>query len=153
MEVHRMRIAVLAVALLSIGSHMGCSGPTVLLPGGALDGTKTQAPADWSFTDETSTVQLETRPSDPYSVNIWVIALGPNLYVHAGANRSEWVDHMETDPNVRLRVGDAIYELSAARVTEQAEFDRFADAYERKYDRRPRNETIAEVYLYRLASR
>ena len=56
------------------------------------------------------TIQLETRPADPYSVNIWVIALGEHLYVHAGANRSEWVEHMEADPNVRLRVGDSIYE-------------------------------------------
>ena len=147
-----MRIAALAAALLLTGSTAGCSGPTVLLPGGALDGTTTQAPADWSFTDAVSTVQLETRPADPYSVNIWVIALGPNLYVHAGANRSEWVEHMEADPKVRLRIDDAIYELTAARVTEQGELDRFADAYERKYDRRPRNENVAEVYLYRLAA-
>lgn len=148
-----MRLAVFATALLLTLSVPGCSGPTVLLPGGALDGTTTPAPADWSFTDAVSTIQLETRPADPYSVNIWVIALGPNLYVHAGANRSAWVEHMEADPKVRLRVGDAIYDLTAARVTEQAELDRFSDAYERKYDRRPRNEKIAEVYLYRLTAR
>ena len=148
-----MRIALLAAALFLTGSTAGCSGPTILLPGGALAGTTTAAPADWSFTDAVSTIQLETRPADPYSVNIWVIALGPNLYVHAGANRAEWVEHMEADPNVRLRVGDAIYELSATRVTEQAELDRFADAYEKKYDRRPRNENVAEVYLYRLSAR
>ena len=148
-----MRIAVLAIALLLTGSTAGCSGPTVLLPGGALDGATTPAPSDWSFTDQVSTIQLETRPADPYSVNIWVIAMGANLYVHAGANRSTWVEHMEADPSVRLRVGDKIYELMAARVTEQGELDRFSDAYERKYDRRPRNEKIAEVYLYRLAPR
>jgi hypothetical protein len=148
-----MRIAALVAALVFTSSIPGCSGPTVLLPGGALDGKTTEAPADWSFTDAVSTIQLETQPADPYSVNIWVIALGPNLYVHAGANRSTWVEHMEADPNVRLRVGDAIYELTAARVTEQGELDRFADAYERKYDRRPRNENVAEVYLYRLSAR
>jgi hypothetical protein len=147
-----MRTALLSAALL-LTLTAGCSGPFVLAPGGALEGTTTAAPADWSFTDAVSTVQLETRPADPYSVNIWVIALGPNLYVHAGANRSTWVEHMEADPNVRLRVGDAIYELSAARVTEQAEFDRFSDAYERKYDRRPRNENVGEAYLFRLSAR
>lgn len=148
-----MRLAVFATAWLLIASIPGCSGPTVLVPGGALEGTTTPVPAEWSFTDEVSTVQLETRPADPYSVNIWVIALGPSLYVHAGTNRSAWVEHMEADPNVRLRVGEEIYELTAARVTEQGELDRFADAYERKYDRRPRNETVAEVYLYRLTAR
>ena len=29
----------------------------------------------------------------------------------------------------------------------------FADADGRKYDRRPRNENVAEVYLYRLTAR
>jgi len=147
-----MRTALFAAALL-LTLHAGCKSPFVLAPGGALEGTTTAAPADWAFTDAVSTVQLETNPADPYSVNIWVIALGPHLYVHAGANRSAWVEHMEADPKVRLRVDESIYELAAARVTEQAEFDRFADAYEKKYDRRPRNESVTDAYLFRLAAR
>jgi hypothetical protein len=146
------RAIVLAAALFSTVTA-GCSGPVVLLPGKALEGQTVAAPAEWAFTDAVSTVQLETQPADPYSVNIWVIALGEHLYVHAGANRSEWVEHMEADPKVRLRVGDSIYELAAARVTGQDEFDRFSDAYEKKYDRRPRNENVAEAYLFRLAAR
>lgn len=145
------RIAFLA--LLLAAAVAGCGGPFVLLPGGALEGPTLAAPADWSFTDAVSTVQLETNPADPYSVNIWAIGLGEHLYVHAGANRSTWVEHMEADPKVRVRVNDSIYELAAARVADQAEFDRFSDAYERKYGRRPRNEKIAEVYLFRLAAR
>ena len=145
------RIAFLAL-LLAV-AVAGCGGPFVLLPGGALEGPTLAAPADWSFTDAVSTVQLETNPADPYSVNIWAIGLGEHLYVHAGANRSTWVEHMEADPKVRVRVNDSIYELAAARVADQAEFDRFSDAYERKYGRRPRNEKIAEVYLFRLAAR
>jgi hypothetical protein len=140
-------LALLAAAIV------GCGRPLVLLPGGALRGTITAAPASWDFTDAVRMVQLETRPPDPYSVNIWVIALGDHLYVHAGANRSRWVENIEGDPNVRLRVGDAIYELAASRVEEQAEFDRFSDAYERKYGRRPRNGNVREAYLYRLSPR
>jgi hypothetical protein len=143
----------LCFALLLVATLPGCRGPFVLLPGGALDGKTAPAPADWSFTDSIDTVQLETQPSDPYSVNIWAIGLGEFVYVHAGANRSTWVEHMEADPNVRLQVGDSIYELTAARVEGQDEFDRFADAYEKKYGRRPRNEKIAEVYLFRLGAR
>jgi hypothetical protein len=82
-----------------------------------------------------------------------VIALGENLYVHAGANRSTWVENIEADPNVRLRVNDSIYELVASRVDGQEEFDRFSDAYEKKYGRRPRNENVAEAYLFRLGTR
>jgi hypothetical protein len=131
----------------------GCSGPTVLLPGGALEGATVAPPDSWSFTDAVDTVQLETRPADPYSVNIWVIALGDHLYVHAGANRSTWVENMEADPNVRLRVKDSIYALRASRVAAQEEFDRFSDAYEKKYGRRPRNGNVTEAYLFRLAGR
>ena len=131
----------------------GCGRPFVLLPGGALEGPTAPLPASWSFTDDVETIQLETRPADPYSVNIWVIALGEHLYVHAGTNRSTWVESMEADPRVRLRAGDKIYELAAARVADQAEFGRFADAYEKKYGRRPRNETVGEAYLFRLGPR
>ncbi len=134
-------------------SIAGCGGPFVLLPGGALEGSLVATPDDWSSTNAVDTVQLETRPADPYSVNIWVIAIGESLYVHAGANRSTWVENMEADPNVRLRVNDSIYELVASRVEGQDEFDRFSDAYEQKYGRRPRNESVAEAYLFRLGAR
>ena len=123
------------------------------MPGGKLEGAPTPIPQSWVFTDEVDTVQLETRPADPYSVNIWVIAMDPSLYVHAGASRSTWVENMEADPNVRLKVDDSIYELTATRVTEQTEFDRFIAAYEKKYGRKPRHEIIADVYLFRLGAR
>jgi len=139
--------------LVSAAPLAGCREPFVLLPGRALEGEVAAPPESWSFTDEVSTVQLETRPSDPYSVNIWATAAGNELYVHAGANRSAWVEHIEADPAVRLRVNGSIYELVASRVESQEEFDRFADAYERKYGRRPRNENVAEVYLFRLRPR
>ena len=139
--------AVLGAALLALS---GCSGPFVLLPGGALEGETRPAPPDWAFSDDISTIQLETRPADPYSVNIWAVGLGSALYVHAGANRASWIEHMENDPSVRVQLGDEIFALRAARVSEGEEFARFADAYETKYGSRPRNENVAEVYLYRL---
>ncbi len=144
--------ALLLACLLAV-PIAACNGPFVLLPGDALEGSTAPTPESWAFTDEVKTIQLETRPADPYSVNIWVIALGEHLYVHAGANRSEWVEHMEADPKVRLRVGDSIYELAASRVDAQDEFDRFSDAYEAKYGRRPRNESVDKAYLFRLGAR
>ncbi len=132
---------------------LGCSRPFVLVPGGALEGTAAGTPDSWAFTDEIDTVQLETNPADPYSVNIWVTRVDELLYVHAGANRATWVEYMESDPNVRLQVEESIYELASARVGTQEEFDRFSDAYEQKYGRRPRNENVAEAYLFRLAAR
>ena len=143
--------AVLVFALLLAAS--ACGRPFLLLSGGALEGSPTAIPDSWSFTDTVDTVQLETRPSDPYSVNIWLIALDESLYVHAGAQRSTWVENIEADPQVRLRVNDSIYELAASRVDSQEEFDRFSDAYERKYGSRPRNGSVSEAYLFRLAAR
>jgi hypothetical protein len=143
----------LLLVAFSIVSAAGCGRPFVLLPGGTLEGTPAAVPESWSFTDGIETVQLETRPAEPYSVNIWATAAGEYLYVHAGANRSAWVEHIEADPNVRLRVNESIYELSSSRVMDPAEFDRFSDAYEKKYGRRPRNESVAEAYLFRLTTR
>lgn len=142
-----LALAVLSAALLA------CSGPFVLLPGGELEGPTRPAPESWAFTDAVDTVQLETRPDDPYSVNIWLTAADEHLYVHAGANRSRWVEYIEADPRVRLRVSESIYALVATRVREQAELDRFAEAYDEKYGMRPRNENVDEVYLFRLEPR
>lgn len=140
----------LLFAFSCIAALAACSNPFLLSSGGALEGKTVAVPDDWSFTDAVDTIQFETRPADPYSVNLWVIALGEHLY---GANRSTWVENIDADPNVRLRVNDSIYELAATRVEGQEEFDRFSDAYEKKYGRRPRNENIGEVYLFRLAAR
>jgi hypothetical protein len=144
---------VFVLAVLLVTCLASCGGPFVLLPGGALEGETAAVPPSWSFTDEVDTVQLESRPRDPYSVNIWVIALDAHLYVHAGDNRATWVENMEADPNVRLGVDGSIYELAASRVGSQSEFDLFADAYEHKYGRRPGNENVSEAYLFRLGSR
>lgn len=144
------RILVGIALLLSVAA---CSGPLALFPGGALEGAVTPAPTDWGFTEDVSTIQLETNPAEPYSVNIWVAALGPALYVHAGANRATWIANMEADPNVRLQVEDAVYELRASRVESQQEFDEFSRVYEEKYGNAPRNPNVDEAYLFRLVAR
>jgi hypothetical protein len=143
-----MRIAALSLLL----GLAGC-GPILVIPGGVLDGAAMQAPSDWSFSDQIDTMQLETRPADPYSVNIWAVGIGASLYVHAGANRASWVEYMEANAQVRVRADGQLYELNASRVESQDEFNRFSNAYESKYGVRPRNESAAEAYLFRLQAR
>lgn len=145
---HRPALLVLSAILGS--SLVACSGPFVLFPGGALEGAASPAPDDFDFSAEIDTVQLETNPADPYSVNIWAVGIGPVLYVHSGANRATWVEHMEADPRVRMQIGEKIYALQASRVTEQAEFDAFSEVYEEKYGNPPRNPSVEEAYLFRL---
>ena len=141
------------LTLLLFAGLMVGAGPCVMFPGGELDGAATPVPSDWSVSEEVNTIQLETRPEEPYSVNIWTAGVGPYLYVHAGANRSAWVEHIEEDARVRVRIEGNVYALQAVRVDEQEEFDRFSDAYEGKYGIRPRNEKVGEAYLYRLGAR
>ena len=142
----------MAAGPFALACLLGC-GPTLLIPGGELSGPVEALPENWTFSDEVSTIQLETRPLDPYSVNIWAVGIGDRLYVHAGANRSRWVENILADPRVRVRVAGKLYPLTAVRVEDPAEFATFADAYKKKYGTRPRNENATLVYLYRLGAR
>ena len=137
---------ILLVALLLTG---GCG----YIPSGALEGNPAPLPADWSAVASQDVIRFETRPSEPYSVELWVIGVGNALYVHAGDNRANWVEHIEADANVRLQAEDSVYELRAERVIDAAEFKAFADVYEEKYGWRPRNESVTEAYLFRLSPR
>ena len=129
-----------------------CSGGTPF-PGGALEGTPTPVPASWAAPPLPDVIELETHPADPYSVHLWIIGMGDHAYVHAGANRAAWVEHIEADANVRLQVEKAVYELKAERVASADEFAAFSEVYEDKYGNRPRNENVNEAYLFKLTAR
>ncbi len=134
------------VLVLSLG---GCG----YIPSGALEGTPASVPDDWSAVAALDVIRFETNPADPYSVELWVIGVNNTLYVHAGDNRTNWVEHIEADANVRLQAEDSVYELRAERVVDAGEFKAFADVYEEKYGWRPRNENVTEAYLFRLTPR
>lgn len=137
---------------LFLAPLLACGGPVVVFPGGALDGPVEPLPPDLAFADDAGTVQLETRPDDPYSVNIACAVVGDALYLSAGDNRAQWVENMEADPRVRLRVHGTVYELTAHRVTEAEEMDRFSEAWlEFSWARDPRE--LDEAYVYRLEAR
>ena len=133
---------------------LGC-GPLVMVPGGTLSGTVKPAPSDWSFTDSVETVQLETRPEDPYSVNVWGVAAGGAFYIASGRGESAaWAKHIAADPRVRLRVGEDLYELGAVRTTDEAELNAFIDAAKKKYeDFEPDERQRSEAILFRLEPR
>lgn len=128
-------------------------GPLVMVPGGQLDGTPSEAPSDWSFSDAVEVVQLETNPDDPYSVNIWGVASGGDFYVAAGDRESQWAQNMNADPRVRLKIGDALYELRAEATNDEADLDRFLTAAKKKYDFELEEGQREEAALYRLIAR
>jgi hypothetical protein len=145
-----MTHAPILTALLML---MACD-PRGPLPGGKLDGRVATPPADWSFSDDTENVQLETRPSKPYSVNIWGVGVGSSFYVAAGGGgEASWAQHIGDDPRVRLRVDDTLYELQAIRVEAEPERERFLEALQAKYDWEPEPGQTEEAWLFRLEPR
>lgn len=149
-----MKIAwVVPVGLLLLA--LGCGGPLVMLPGGSLSGTLTTPPSDWAFTDAVETVQLETRPEDPYSVNIWGVAVDDRFFIVSGRGmESAWAQHIAADPNVKLRVGSDLYELRAIRSEDSAVRERFLTALTAKYeDFDPDAQDSSNAILYHLEAR
>lgn len=127
-------------ALLAVAAALGpaaCGGPVWMLPGGALDGTvATRVPEDWSFLTDPF-VDLETRPSDPYSVEINYFVRGGRLYIDPAEGR-RWLAFIREDPRVRARFDGVVYPLVAVRVEDPAELEGFArDRFVYRLDPRP----------------
>ncbi len=128
-------------------------------PGGALDGDLASTPpGDWSFSDSHTTIQLEVRPADPYSVTVWCIATDGSLYVAAGEASRRWARALIDDARARVRIGAVLYEVMAVRVTAVAEIQPYLDALSKKYpvsdahlsDFQTDSEEPAAAVLFRL---
>ena len=121
--------------LLASIAILAC-GPVGPLPGGPLSGEPNSSPTgDWSFSSSHNTIQLQVRRSDPYSVNLWCVATGGSLYVAAGGGESSvWARALLEDGAARVRIGPALFELRAVRVTSVAEINAYLDALSKKYD-------------------
>lgn len=145
---HLARMGVLSAVALCLAC-----GPLVTLPGGRLDGEVAAPPADWSFSNDVEVVQLETNPADPYSVNVWGVAVGEAFYVAAGDPESTWATNIATDPNVRLKIADRVYELRAEAIDSDEEKNAFLAAAKTKYDFEPDEEQRTKSQLYRLLRR
>ena len=120
---------------------------------GALEGRVLPLPPSLDRITQDKIIQLETKVSEAYSVNLWVVEVAGDLHVFAGDNKTTWVKNIEQNNNVRLRSGDEIFELKAIRVNDTEIFELFSAAWEAKYGNRPQNESVAQTYLYRLRHR
>lgn len=149
-----MRRAISRLVLLALLPISVACGPLWMLPGGRLSGEVSPAPGDWAFSEAIKTVQLETRPQDPYSVNVWGAGIGDRFYLASGSGGdARWAQYIEEDPEVRLRVGNILYELRAVRVDDDAERESFLSALERKYDWQPDGNEGENAWLFRLDPR
>ena len=117
--VHRFLIA---AAVLS--TIVGCGGPFLVIPGGELSGEVVSEPVtDWSFVSDLF-VDLETRPDDPYSVELNYVVRDGQLYIDPAEGRS-WLEYIRADPRVRVRFGNKIYPLEAVMVGRPGEIEGF----------------------------
>ncbi len=134
---------------------VGCDGPIAMLPGGELSGVVKPVPESWQFSDAVEEVQLETRPSDPYSVNVWGVGIGRRFFIaSSGGMRNAWAGHIAVDPRVRLRIGEDIFELRAVRNDDPLDRRRFLAGARNKYDGfEPDEDQAAEAVLFVLGPR
>lgn len=63
-------------------------------------------------------LQLETRPTDPYSVNLRVTVIDDQLYIDAAEQR-KWHAYLKEDPKVRVKLGARIYPAIAIVVNDE----------------------------------
>ena len=143
-----------AVSLAAFSLFLAaCDGPTGFMAGGPLTGSEADPPATWQLDEDYGFAELETRPTDPYSINLAYVQLNCHLYIYAGNTRTNWVEHISESPLVRIRIAEQIYPLRAARVTDAGELAAFAERWTSRsaFQRDPLQ--FDEVWLYRLESR
>lgn len=103
---------------LVVATLSGCSGPLMGIPGGALKGTEQPLPPP-ATGDPGDVMVLETRPEDPYSVNIGYVVLGGQYYIDPAPERT-WYQHLAANPAVRVRFAgsELIHPAFAQRVVD-----------------------------------
>ena len=113
----------LAASLL--GLALGC-GP---VPGGALSGAVTPAPASWAevLDGDRAFCEIESRPADPHSIQLECFLVEGALFAqsHRWALAGwwpveSWAAIWLEQPDVRVRIGEQVFELRAVRVTDPA---------------------------------
>lgn len=148
-------ISARSVLLLVVASGFaaGCNGPLPFMSGGALEGSLEAVPSVWALDEDFAVVQLETRPEDPYSVNVAYTQIDGRLYINAGDTKTHWVEHIAANPMVRLRIDGDLYDLRAERVTDPRELEAFARAWTSHSVLHRDPTELDEVWVYRLIAR
>lgn len=128
-----------AVALVVLAS--ACLDPSDRRAGLRLSGeVVSDLPSDWSFSDAHPEIYVEVRTPYllPHSVTIVCATLDGRLYVGArNPDTKNWVSYVDRDDEVRLKIGDQVYEVRLERVTEGDEVEAVVGGYARKYRRPP----------------
>ena len=133
------RIAAFMACAIAIALTVACSlDPSDERPGFGLSGEVVQrAIEDWSFTSDAKEIFIETTTPYwvPHSVTAWCVTVGDELYVAADdADKKNWVANVARDPNVRLKIGDEVYEQKLVPITDAATQASIDSGFARKYE-------------------
>ena len=133
------RIAAFMACAIGIVLTVSCSiDPSDERPGFGLSGeVHQQGVEDWSFTLDADEIFIETVTSYwiPHSVTAWCVTVGSELYVAADdADKKSWVANVARDPNVRLKIGDKVYEQKLVPITDAATIASIDSGFARKYE-------------------
>ena len=94
-----------------------CKSPWLTLPGEALDGPE-DTTENFAFAKQFALLQLEVNPSRPYSVILRCTVIAGELYIDAAKAR-KWGKHLETDHNVRVKLGERVYHAIAEKISDE----------------------------------
>lgn len=133
--------AILALAILSI-TGLDPSGHRAGL---WLKGDVHEFPADWTFANQYRHIMVETHPwyLIPHSVNVSFMSFQGHLYLHVDygpplyapgtfPSGKIWTTYVARNPNVRLKLGNQVYDGKAFLVTGKTEYDAVWQAYREK---------------------
>jgi hypothetical protein len=141
------------LALLAGIGWLFRSDPVLMISGKHLEGEAFPYPANWDFSDDYSTIAIETNPRDPHSVTTLCFVHEGILYVPAqGGSEKQWTQFVLENPRVRLKIGDRIFHAKAERVMPLniLEFkDSLGSKYPKMKDRSP-DEVPADLWLFRI---
>ena len=127
----------------------GCTDPVIGVPGGKLNGDEITAPERWGSVPDV--VQLEMRPDDPYSINIWAAVANDTLYI--ATREAKWLSFIREDKRVRVHMDRKIYRLAASEVSGEEEKLAVGEAYTNKYDYEMSPEDLTVANVFRLTPR
>ena len=109
-----MTLVRISLAIVIAISLAGCFGPKDRRPGMRLPGELTPTPSDWSFTTDYPEIAIEVRTPYllPHSVTIVCWTLDGDLFVGSrDPETKNWPGWVDDDPEVRLGIGDRVYEV------------------------------------------
>jgi hypothetical protein len=128
-----LTIAAAAVCLLTLACQ-----PEDTRPGLWLSGEDAEQPVvDWRFTDDVEEIFIETRTwyGIRHSTTIWCAALDGHLYVGSYDDDVKfWEENVARDPEARLRIAGAIYDVSVTPVDSTERTQKLDERYAAKYD-------------------